>query len=96
MKKTLFIIVILTLGLNAETLKEVSNLPANYKYTKADCDGYTEENLFVLDVYIKTGGDNKKYVIDHTETTKYVCEKANAPQMVIDAINKTLNRLKGK
>ncbi len=57
----------------------LDSLPANCTYTKADCDGYVEENLFILDVYVKTGGDNKKYIIDHTETTKYVCEKSGAP-----------------
>ena len=96
MKKTLLLILILTMGLNAEILNEVRSLPADYKYTEADCNAYTEENLFVLETYVKTGGHDKKFVVDHTETTKYVCEKANAPQMVIDAISKTLNRLKGK
>lgn len=33
MKETLLITVILTLGLNAEILKEVRSLPADYKYT---------------------------------------------------------------
>ncbi len=96
MKNTLIISIVLTVGLNADLLKEIRNLPVDYKYTKADCDAFTEENLFVLQTYINTGGHDKKFAIDHTETTKYVCKKSNAPQMVIDAINKTLNRLKGK
>ncbi len=96
MKKTLLVTLILSIGLNAELLKVVTSLPTDYKYTKADCDAFTEENLFVLQTYINTGGHDKKFAIDHTETTKYVCKKSNAPQMVIDAINKTLNRLKGK
>jgi len=91
--KKLYLVFISTLMLNAELLKVVTTLPSDYKYTKADCDAFTEENLFILQVYINTGGDNKKFVIDHTETTKYVCKKSNSSQTVINTINKTLNKL---
>lgn len=96
MKKTLLIALTLTVGLNAELLKVVTSLPVDYKYAKSDCDAFTEENLFVLQTYVNTGGHDKKFAIDHTETTKYVCKKSNATQMVIDAINKTLTKLKGE